>query len=636
VPVELPIDEVMVFSDRARVIRRGPAKGSGLRTLRLPDLPGALVPGSVRVSVAQGKVVRVELSPIERERFGIDQVDAWLVQLEEAADELAVVQGTLAAVQRELALVSNLTVSAPLGEKDREGKALVPAASSWQQAQERLAQRRAALRKKEQALEDEQRPIAARVRALQQEIQARNLGGFEETKTQAVVILDGGSALEVEYTVPGAWWKPLYELSFSPDDKRVSLAVAGSVTQASGEEWRDVKLRLSTAIPGQDIALPTLLTWTLGDDREFVPTPTARSMPVPLTAPSFAYPQPPIAELEKEADRELLARRLDQLMAMATQGPRIEALSGGQPSSRTSTSTAPSMASMAPPEPPMPMEADAFVDEAPVAYDVEGAPPSAKREAVFAEEATPRKRSSAEPSTRRRGGGQRFAMRSGKNWSRPTFGDSFLPAVSAGGFDFVYDAPLRTTVPGDASGLRVPLEVRTAVATTLYEATPALQKTAFLKARVDNGATLPLLAGPATIFVKGTYSGEAQLPTTGPGGTIELPLGADEDIQLTRTVVPQTSSQGFLVGQQDLTDYAVTIEVGNYKKVPITLRLVDVLPKTAVDKIEVKLLSSTPTLREPQDGDGLIAWVVDVPAGGTKKVSFTYRITRPKGWRLSP
>ena len=24
-------------------------------------------------------------------------------------------------------------------------------------------------------------------------------------------------------------------------------------------------------------------------------------------------------------------------------------------------------------------------------------------------------------------------MRSGKNWSRPTFGDSFLPAVSAGG-----------------------------------------------------------------------------------------------------------------------------------------------------------------------------------------------------------
>jgi uncharacterized protein (TIGR02231 family) len=263
----------------------------------------------------------------------------------------------------------------------------------------------------------------------------------------------------------------------------------------------------------------------------------------------------------------------------------------------------------------MPMEADAFVDAA-VAYDVEGA--------------------RAEPSSLTLGGGQRFAMRSGKNWSRPTFGDSFLPAVSAGGFDFVYDAPLRTTVPGDATGLRVPLEVRTAVATTLYEATPALKKTAFLKARVDNGATLPLLAGPATIFVKGTYSGEAQLPTTGPGGTIELPLGADEDIQLTRTVVPQTSSQGFLVGQQDLTDYAVTIEVGNYKKVPITLRLVDVLPKTAVDKIEIKLLSSTPALREPQDGDGLIAWVVDVPAGGTKKVSFTYRIIRPKGWRLSP
>jgi hypothetical protein len=31
----------------------------------------------------------------------------------------------------------------------------------------------------------------------------------------------------------------------------------------------------------------------------------------------------------------------------------------------------------------------------------------------------------------------------------------------------------------------------------------------------------------------------------------------------------------------------------------------------------------------------LLYWHVDVPAGAVTQIVFTYRITRPKGWRLS-
>jgi uncharacterized protein (TIGR02231 family) len=226
-------------------------------------------------------------------------------------------------------------------------------------------------------------------------------------------------------------------------------------------------------------------------------------------------------------------------------------------------------------------------------------------------------------------------LSSATSWQRPTFSDPYLPAVSAGGFDVVFPAPLPATVPSQADTVRVPLAVRTYDVTTFYEATPSLATTAYLKATVKNGAQVPLLAGPASVFVKGSFAGDATLATTGPGGVLELPLGADEDIRLTRTVVPTTRREGFVVGEQDVTDYAVRIEVGNYKKRPVTIRVVDQIPKTSVDKIAIDLVTTSPPTSTPPDGDGLLRWSVDVPAGGSKTLTFTYRVARPKGWRLS-
>jgi uncharacterized protein (TIGR02231 family) len=227
-----------------------------------------------------------------------------------------------------------------------------------------------------------------------------------------------------------------------------------------------------------------------------------------------------------------------------------------------------------------------------------------------------------------------LALYRGDAWRPQVFSDPTLPAVSAGGFDYVYEAPLPVTVPSQAEQLRVPLAARSYDVTTFYEATPSLATTAYLKATVKNGSRLPILAGPANVFVKRTFSGDAQLATTGPGGALELPLGADEDIRLTRTVIPATKTQGFLFGAEDVTEYAVKIEIGNYKKRPVTIRVVDQLPKANAEKIKVEIISAKPHSQENADADGLLYWHVNVDAGATKTVTFSYRITRPKGWRL--
>ena len=634
--VELPISEVVVFSDRARVTRRGGLKlTGGPQVIRAPDVPGVVMLDSIRVTATGSKVVRVETRPVERERWSIDQVDAWIVELEKRGDEIAVVNGALAAARNELSLLSNLQVAPPLPEKDRLSTPTSPAPEAWKDAQDRLGRRRAAARVVERDLELKLRALQKGYEAAQREVLKRDLGGFSDRKIEVLVIVDGAAgtgAVAVEYAVPGAFWKPAYDLGFDPDKGTVELKASGVVTQATGEDWPQVKLALSTAIPGQGIDLPQLRTWTLGDNYEYVPVASARATPRTTRPFQPPTPRPRLAELEREADQELLGTRTAALLAlaqtplagndgdtMASYGAMDGGVEGGVASGTTAMT-------------PMPMTAPVMTYEADEMMATPGvAMRSASKDIQVDSVRTPTLASAQLERQQRRG----MALRGGIGWQRQTFADSLLPAVSAGGLDYVYDAPVRVTVRSQAQGVRVPLAVRSYAVQTFYEATPSLATTAYLKASVKNGSTLPILAGPANVFVKRTFSGDAQLMTTGPGGVLELPLGADEDIRLTRTVVPATRTQGVLFGAEDVTDYAVKIEIGNYKKQAITLRLIDQLPRTDAEKLKIELVSTSTKPTTGPDAEGLLSWHLDVPAGSVVKLSFTYRITRPQNWRLS-
>jgi hypothetical protein len=648
VPVALPVRDVVVFSDRARVTRRGPVRfAGGVQVLRTPDLPGAILPGSLRVTAAGNNVVRIEMRPVEREQVGLEQVDAWIAALEAVQDKLAVAQGELTAVRGELALLQSM-LPAPLPpEKDRAGRPLVAAPEAWKDALDRLARRRAAARDAERAIEDELRVLGAEQQRLRREIAERDIGGFSDVRTEVVVITDGAAGdgtLEVEYAVAGASWKPAYDLAFDPDKGTVRLAAAGLVSQASGEDWPDARLSLSTAIPGEGLVLPQLRTWTLGDDREFVPVPTPRAAPPVVTLFAPSAPRARAAEVLREADRAVLEQRIATLVNLVGDGGGLDRAGAGSGGGGfddaaglqvVTDDDAPRMRKRGAPPAPSARGPVMAEQAAPAEFDTMEAEVDGNQK--MARDAAP---ATAIASTSTPAGRPALRLSSRDAWQRPTFADAFLPAVSAAGFDAVYEAPLPATVPSQAQSLRVPLAAREYAVKTFYEATPSLSPTAYLKATVKNGTGLPILAGPAHIFVAGAFTGDAALATTGPGGTIELPLGADEDIRLTRTVIPSTSTKGFVFGERDVTDYAVRIEVGNYKKSAVTIRVVDQVPKTNVEKVEIELLSSSP---KPQvvggagvvDGDGLLSFLVDVPAGGTKTITFSYRVSRPKDWRLS-
>ena len=616
--VDAPIDQVTVFSDRARVRRLATVGlGAGVSTLRLPDLPGGTMLDTVRVTSSSGRLLRVEALPVERDRFSIAQVEKLLDALDAVNEAIAKLDGTRNAELAEVELLRTVTPAPPVPEAQREGRpALQPDVSSWLGVVDFFSARRNARLAALRILDIDRAKLDEERARLQSEIQRTNLGAFSTRVVQVVVILHSARArsskLSLEYFVPGATWTPLYDLELAVATNALTMKSAGLVQQASGEDWTDVKLELSTAVPGQGVDLPELLTWTLGEQKELIPEARpARPPPRPPVLPGPA-PRPSAAELERQAQLDLLMQRLSAVVGGDVGSPRRPQKAAkeryrGRPSAPP-RSRAPSASPMAS-EPMMEMadEGDGEVSIATTESSGARSGPTYKR----------RRLALSEPLLTR-----------DRHLTNPN-----MPARLARGFDYVYPSRTRVTVPSAGDAHRVPLSVRTFAAETEYVATPSLSKTAYLRAKVKNDAGQPILQGPVNLFVGGDFTGLGQLETTGTGGTINLPLGADEDVRLVREIVPATRTEG-VFSKDDITTYSVKIEAGNYKRRAIDIEIVDQVPKTRNGKIEVKLGAVSPAASAPPDANGLLRWKLQIPAGKTEVIRFDYTITRPKDWRL--
>ena len=83
----------------------------------------------------------------------------------------------------------------------------------------------------------------------------------------AIVDIDasaaGSTSLELSYVVFGAGWRPTYRASLNAEGKEVELVSEAVVSQLTGEDWKDVKLTLSTAAPAKGLESPYLTSWLL-------------------------------------------------------------------------------------------------------------------------------------------------------------------------------------------------------------------------------------------------------------------------------------------------------------------------------------------------------------------------------------
>ncbi len=114
--------------------------------------------------------------------------------------------------------------------------------------------------------DDKIKKINERIAKLNNQINSQN-EMYGRNTSEIVVSISAEAAtsvdLDVNYVVANAGWYPVYNVRAMNTKSPLQLSYKANVFQSTGEEWKSVKLKLSTANPNQSGLKPELSSWYL-------------------------------------------------------------------------------------------------------------------------------------------------------------------------------------------------------------------------------------------------------------------------------------------------------------------------------------------------------------------------------------
>ncbi|MDO5086850.1 MAG: DUF4139 domain-containing protein [Comamonadaceae bacterium] len=269
------ITHVTVYPGVATVERTARV-AAGARRFVFDCLPAALDVSSLHVSGdAAVRVGELSVQTVSRDLAPAcaSPLEARIRTLE---DDLAAVQAELDAVQLATGYLQSVARSspAPAAAASASRVAALPGAAQIGATADVLRQsgqaaflRAHQLQRRKEALARELKPLTAE----------RDRVAAEGSRVSAVAVTlaaERAGTLRLAYRVRGPGWQPSYRAVLDVASARVRLERQALVAQATGEDWRDVALTLSTGQPGRATqgALPR--PWTLA----IAPPPSAAPM----------------------------------------------------------------------------------------------------------------------------------------------------------------------------------------------------------------------------------------------------------------------------------------------------------------------------------------------------------------------
>ena len=636
------VARVLAYSDQARVYREATVKlGSGELELELARLPRLCWTDTVRVESKTATVVRTQL--IAGRGQALPRQGAakkLLAAIEVLVDRRRDLEAEGEVLAAELSFLNALELRDPSddgGGARRSRPAPGIFAATWDKVLNWMDGRVAAINAGLTRITEQRRTLDQELHKLAVASQELDLGSVGQHVTRVVATLKGTAGnhkVTVSYLVPTVRWVPSYDLRYDPARRQVEAVYYAMVNQSSGEDWSKALLRFSTDMPTRLMAIPELPAWTLGRKRDFHPKPSRQVEPQPpvwrpgprpvVVDPMVGWVQQALGQAGGSSNRDMDGK-LGGLLDGAVLG-------GAAPRDKEMRPRKPM------PMPTTPMPAEVASDEEDMAY-ADSPPPSP--EPAMAESTSYRvmakKRSSGGLAQ-----GMSFASQSrgpsteSVPWNDagyiPPRVDPDLPAAAAEGYRFTLYAPGTHTVPSTGKPRRVPLMSRTFPVEPVYRITPGRSPWAYLMATVNNDTGRPILRGRAHLFSGAMFRGKSWLNTALPGKSMDLPLGVDDAVKVSRHTTQRTVVKG-VVFKDDVTEYTVTVEIANNHAYAIKVELHDQVPLKRGEKVEIKGISSSPDMGKPDD-QGRMRWKGSVPARKVMKVKFTFQIVRPRDWEL--
>ncbi len=194
-----------------------------------------------------------------------------------------------------------------------------------------------------------------------------------------------------------------------------------------------------------------------------------------------------------------------------------------------------------------------------------------------------------------------------------------------------FDIKTEYTIPSDAKPYIIDVTTYNLPASYKYFSIPKADKSAFMLARISGWEELELVTGPANVYLGGTYVGQSYINTKSTNDTLDLSVGRDNKIMVSRTQLKDFNTEK-VIGNNKKSTYSYEIVVKNNRKSPITIDVEDQVPVSQSSDITVETIELSKGELNPLTGK--IKWKLTIEPGEAKKINLAFSIKYPRNKSL--
>ncbi len=594
--VATEVDQATVFVTNAQVFRKGSVTvGPGITTIKFKDLSPFITPNSIQAKVNGGIAI---LSVTHKQEISekLEKPEELLKLEEESAKrerELALLTAKKSSIEEEIEF---FTTNRNIGGDEALN------IESFRQISEFYGRRMYQLRV--DLLETEAKIEKQRASASELRNEINSISSIKNFASGSVLIKvesTGRNTVDVglSYVVKNAGWLPSYDIQAADINSPVNLVYKANIRQDTKVDWKDVKIKLSTADPNTSGVKPELKTYYLdystpppiyGNAIKQVSGIVMDEDGAPLPGASVIVKGTTIGT-QTDFDGRYSLTLPDQQSSLVFNYIGFKTLTKPVYSETLNV---------------MMSEDNQALDEVVVA----GYGSNAKvRRSEAVAEAEFDAGSSPAPAP-----------------SPP------LPVVQVRRQTAVeFDIDIPFSVPSDNTSYSLKIANYKVPADFKYVSIPKAEPSVYLTAGIWDWEKFNLLEGEANLFFENTFVGKTILDLRNAADTLQLSLGRDQNIVISRKKITDYSSTKFIGSKKEETrDWMISIK--NNKREKVRIEVFDQIPVSTLDEISVELQEKS---KGSIDQDtGYVKWDLDIEPGQTEEVRLKYAIKYPRNKRL--
>lgn len=533
------ISEVTVFLNNAQITREAKINlTAGTNLISFEKLSQQIIPGSIQVEGSDAYTIVSVNSSVNylQEGFERSDVKAMKKELNRVQDEIKLNQTYLNVYNEQ----QNLLMANHIFKGENKGITVEDMLSMMEIYKVKLAE----LQDKMYDCEIKAKRMNVEYGRIQNQINELVTKFNRYTTTVSVnlsALKNTTSNVKITYLVNNASWVANYDAKAKNVDSPLELVLKATVTQTTGEDWNNVKLKLSTGNPNKNKTKPDLAMWSLYAYDEVVYKSNRKGKGNAAMKTETVYD-------EKNAENY----EYDKVQLDA-----VEITTSSSGSYRLTV--------------PLNTQGASYTWNANTSYN--------------------------------------------------------YTTIIETGVNAEYDIDIPYTILCDGKENTVEIKKYDIPASYAYYAIPKLDKDAFLVASITGWEKYNFIPGYVNVYINDTYTGRSYFDSQSVEDTLDLSMGRDNSVIITRKKTKDFSGNAIIGGSRK-SNMGFEISIRNSRKTAIKLNIYDQFPLSTQKEIEITAGETSGAKHNKETGK--LEWEMEVPAGESKVLKFNYSVKYPK------